>query len=85
MTSVSASPSVSSSTYRVYSDYSLDDLNPHPGPEWTRFVCVSDTHRKLIPMVNGDVLIHAGDFSTFTTGFRKSIDWIKGLVHAQKM
>lgn len=34
-----------------------------------RFVCISDTHEKLeevLPMVpNGDVLLHAGDFTNY--------------------
>ncbi|KAF8610194.1 Metallo-dependent phosphatase [Ceratobasidium sp. AG-I] len=85
MTSVPATPIVSSPTYRVYYKYALDDAIPHPGSEWTRFVCISDTHRKQTPMVDGDVLIHAGDFSSFTTGFRPCLDWIKGLSHSQKI
>ena len=85
VTSMPAAPITSSPTYRVYSKYSLDNLSPHPGPEWTRFVCISDTHRKQTPMVDGDVLIHAGDFSSFTNGFRQSLDWIKSLPHGQKM
>ncbi|KAG8695966.1 hypothetical protein FRC09_008826 [Ceratobasidium sp. 395] len=36
-------------------------------------------------MVDGDILIHAGDFSSFTSGFRSSLEWIKGLNHPQKI
>ena len=84
MTSMPATPNVSSLTYRVYSKYALDDTIPHPGSEWTRFVCISDTHRKQTPMVDGDVLIHAGDFSSFTKGFREALDWIKGSLMLKK-
>ncbi|QRV86062.1 metallophosphoesterase domain-containing protein 1 [Ceratobasidium sp. AG-Ba] len=81
----SATPALASSAYRVYTKYTLDSLPSHPGKGWTRFVCLSDTHRKTIPMVDGDILIHAGDFSSFTTGFRDSLRWIKELNHPCKL
>ncbi|KAG9118446.1 hypothetical protein FRC07_007044, partial [Ceratobasidium sp. 392] len=36
-------------------------------------------------MVDGDILIHAGDFTSFTSGFRSSLEWIKSLSHPQKI
>ena len=41
-------------------------IDPGPKPEGAvRFVCISDTHGRLIsePLPEGDVLLHAGDFS----------------------
>ena|SRR3990167_7434738 len=48
----------------------LPDLNVPKPDNHTRFVCISDTHSKhtSIPfMPDGDVLIHAGDFSNVGT------------------
>lgn len=28
----------------IHIDYDADNPPPMPGPEWTRFVCISDTH-----------------------------------------
>ena len=32
-------------------------------PGWTRFICISDTHCRIFPIPEGDVLIHAGDLT----------------------
>ncbi|KAG8764310.1 hypothetical protein FRC11_005114 [Ceratobasidium sp. 423] len=78
-------PAHSGATYQVYTSFPLGVPIPRPGKNWTRFVCVSDTHKKSIPLVDGDVLIHAGDFTTFSQGFKASLDWIKELRHPQKV
>ncbi|THV07852.1 hypothetical protein K435DRAFT_825185 [Dendrothele bispora CBS 962.96] len=61
-------------------------LPPHPGPSWTRFVCISDTHshtedafKDQIP--SGDFLLHSGDLSSWgkLSQLRKTVDWIGGL------
>lgn len=31
--------------------------------QWTRFVCISDSHCATFPLPPGDVLIHAGDMT----------------------
>jgi len=31
--------------------------------EWTRFICISDSHCAIFPLPPGDVLIHAGDMT----------------------
>lgn len=45
-----------------------DAANPKP-PGYTRFVCISDTHNRTDKMEHvipdGDILIHAGDFTGF--------------------
>ncbi|KAG9307809.1 hypothetical protein G9A89_023374 [Geosiphon pyriformis] len=82
-----------------------DSLSPHiyygsqevpaskPGVEWTRLVCLSDTHNKIdantkgfiVPV--GDVLIHAGDLTkNGTVGqIHATFDWLKGLPHRYKI
>ncbi|XP_077999225.1 metallophosphoesterase MPPED2-like [Glandiceps talaboti] len=59
-------------------------------PGHTRFVCVSDTHSKtdkMTMMPEGDVLIHAGDFTEL--GFPKEVekfnDWLGSLPYKHKI
>ncbi|KAK7049839.1 hypothetical protein VNI00_005269 [Paramarasmius palmivorus] len=54
---------------------------PHPGKEWTRFVCISDTHSESYPIPRGDVLLHSGDLSSWGQAdqLRETIDWIASL------
>ncbi|KDQ33724.1 hypothetical protein PLEOSDRAFT_1031162 [Pleurotus ostreatus PC15] len=64
-----------------------DEEPPHPGDQWTRFVCVSDTHgRKFSAIPSGDVLLHAGDLSSwgYTKHLRPTLDWLKSLPHPIK-
>lgn len=63
---------------------------PGPQPAGTiRIVCVSDTHgaRPRCPVPDGDVLIHAGDFSK--TGRLEEVSefcaWLRSLPHARKL
>ena len=48
----------------------MDYNNPKPTGH-TRFVCISDTHNRTdrldYPIPDGDVLIHAGDFTNYGT------------------
>ncbi|KAF7440933.1 hypothetical protein PC9H_001282 [Pleurotus ostreatus] len=65
-----------------------DEEPPHPGDQWTRFVCVSDTHgRKFSAIPSGDVLLHAGDLSSwgYTKHLRPTLDWLKSLPHPIKV
>ncbi|KIJ39854.1 hypothetical protein M422DRAFT_210080 [Sphaerobolus stellatus SS14] len=59
----------------------------HPGPEWTRFVCVSDTHDHTFDVPPGDVLIHGGDLTE--TGsiatLRDTMHWIYDMPHKFKL
>ena len=58
-------------SFRVYwteKGKEIEDTIPnHPGSDqWTRFVLLSDTHSKTSYNVpSGDVLIHAGDLSSW--------------------
>ncbi|KIM57089.1 hypothetical protein SCLCIDRAFT_131263 [Scleroderma citrinum Foug A] len=60
---------------------------PHPGPGWTRFVCISDTHSSIFRVPPGDVLIHAGDLSSFgsLSQLTRTTDWLKSLEHPVKI
>jgi hypothetical protein len=65
----------------------LDTEKPprHPGPGWTRFVCISDTHSRRFAVPPGDVLIHAGDLSYYSKNLPGTIEWLKTLDHPLKM
>ena len=65
-------------------------IDPGPKPEGAvRFVCISDTHGRLMsePLPEGDVLLHAGDFSM--TGRPQEIDafaaWFSSQPHRRKI
>lgn len=73
-------------SYRIYTD--MEDLRSHPGWEWTRFVCISDTHsREPTSLPDGDVLIHAGDLTAWGTPkeMYTTIDWLKSCPHRVKL
>ncbi|KAG1747079.1 Metallo-dependent phosphatase-like protein, partial [Suillus paluster] len=68
---------------------SYDPANPpaHPGPDWTRFVCISDTHSCTFSVPSGDVLLHSGDLSRLGREgeIRVTIDWLRSLDHGVKI
>jgi len=69
---------------KIYLD--PETVPPHPGDEWTRFVCISDTHDCTPVVPDGDVLLHAGDISAGIPESVKSMfDWLKGLPHQTKV
>lgn len=79
--------SLSSPTAAVYVKYDPEEPPPHPGPTWTRFVCISDTHSRIYQIPAGDVLLHAGDLSA-GGAFKRlkvTLDWLKTLPHPVKM
>jgi hypothetical protein len=43
------------------------------GSQWTRFVCISDSHCATFPLPSGDILIHAGDMTKTVRGTTLSI------------
>ena len=73
-------------TIVVHDDYG-EDVPPHPGQDWTRFVCISDTHSKTFPLPDGDVLIHSGDLCSWGTvkQLKVTMDWLVSLPHPTKM
>ena len=55
------------SKVRIYRS-GKDSIPQHPGPHWTRFVLISDTHSRTgLQVPDGDILIHAGDLSSYGT------------------
>jgi len=69
---------------RIYLD--PDTVPPHPGDQWTRFVCISDTHNRTPVVPDGDVLLHAGDISAGVPNSMKSMfDWLRSLPHQTKV
>ncbi|KAG2035882.1 Metallo-dependent phosphatase-like protein [Suillus americanus] len=72
---------------RVYTSY--DPTNPpsHPGENWTRFVCISDTHSRTFSVPSGDVLLHSGDLSRLgrEDEIRVTMDWLHSLDHGVKI
>ncbi|KIM84996.1 hypothetical protein PILCRDRAFT_66965 [Piloderma croceum F 1598] len=76
-------------TYVVHTSYNPASPPPLPGPssEWTRFVCISDTHTQTFDVPDGDVLIHAGDLTG--TGRKEQMaitgDWLIGMRHPVKI
>lgn len=69
---------------RIYLDPAT--VPSHPGDEWTRFVCVSDTHNSTPAVPDGDVLLHAGDISGGMAKCMESMfDWLKSLPHETKV
>ncbi|KAG1791733.1 Metallo-dependent phosphatase-like protein [Suillus plorans] len=71
----------------VYISY--DPANPpsHPGLNWTRFVCISDTHSHTFSVPSGDVLLHSGDLSRLgrEDEIRVTIEWLRSLDHGVKI
>lgn len=81
---------VENATSHFYVTYDPEDPPPHPGKDWTRFVCISDTHSRtdrdfVIPP--GDVLIHAGDLSSWGhfPQLRKTLTWLQTFPHEYKV
>ena len=72
---------------QVYTEYDPADPPPHPGPAWTRFVCISDTHSKTCSVPEGDALLHAGDLSSwgYVPQLETTVEWLAGLPHPIKM
>lgn len=76
-----------SPTAAVYVNHDPEDAPPHPGPSWTRFVCISDTHSRKYDIPLGDVLLHAGDLSAGGAykRLKVTLEWLKTLPHPIKM
>ncbi|CAI2194029.1 13245_t:CDS:2, partial [Funneliformis geosporum] len=71
--------------------YFAPNVPEKPSSEWTRFVCVSDTHNTIDPnnyqVPDGDVFLHAGDMTKIGTvkQLQDVVDWIKNLPHKHKV
>jgi len=72
----------------VHLEYTPWELPNKPSEEeWTRFVCISDTHCRTFDVPYGDVLLHGGDLTNTGTlaDFEKTVDWLCELPHPIKM
>ncbi|KIM54362.1 hypothetical protein SCLCIDRAFT_1222060 [Scleroderma citrinum Foug A] len=71
----------------VYTAYDPKSPPQHPGPQWTRFVCISDTHSETFDVPPGDVLLHSGDLSKLGKydQLKVTVDWLRGLPHRVKI
>lgn len=76
-----------SPTAIVHLDYAPESISPPPSGDWTRFVCISDTHSHTFDVPPGDVLLHSGDLTGTGTlkGFQKTMEWLYELPHKTKM
>ena len=73
----------------VHLEYKPTALPTKPADgNWTRFVCISDTHtRNSFSVPDGDVLLHSGDLTTTGTvaDFEKTLEWLYSMPHKIKM
>ncbi|KAH9474535.1 Metallophosphoesterase domain-containing protein 1 [Psilocybe cubensis] len=82
-----------SPTEIVYLDYFPSQLRAKPPrtaeekADWTRFVCISDTHARTFDVPDGDVLLHSGDLTNLGTeaDFQKTAEWLYCLPHKTKI
>lgn len=83
----SGTSNITTATAVVHLDYDLANPPPVPSPEWTRFVCISDTHTRTFHVPPGDVLLHSGDLTNtgLFSEFRTTVEWLRELPHATKM
>ncbi|CAG8600774.1 1378_t:CDS:2 [Cetraspora pellucida] len=71
--------------------YISSKIQDKPAPDWTRFVCVSDTHNKVsletYHVPEGDVLLHSGDLTEVgkLDQIKTAVNWIKSLPHKHKI
>jgi len=72
-----------------FEDVELVDPNQPKAPGTCRFVCVSDTHSRhhQMTMPEGDVLLHAGDFSSIglAAEVEKFAEWVRDLPYQHKI
>ncbi|KAG6905539.1 hypothetical protein DXG01_002087 [Tephrocybe rancida] len=71
----------------VHLEYDPQCLPASPGPEWTRFVCISDTHSRQFHVPDGDVLLHSGDLTNLglEEEFKDALEWLYSLPHKIKI
>ncbi|OSX59565.1 hypothetical protein POSPLADRAFT_1184327 [Postia placenta MAD-698-R-SB12] len=80
-------PTLSSPTTIVHLQYDSNAPPPVSSPAWTRFVCISDTHSRMLPVPPGDVLLHSGDLTATGTyaDFQRTMAWLVDLPHRTKI
>lgn len=77
---------ITTATSVVHLEYDPNTLPP-VSQEWTRFVCISDTHTRSFDVPDGDVLLHSGDLTNLGTlaEFRRTMEWLYSLPHKVKI
>jgi 3',5'-cyclic AMP phosphodiesterase CpdA len=80
-------PRLDSTTAVVHLEYDHPGTLPECAEPWSRFVCISDTHSRMFPVPDGDVLLHSGDLTNIGTvqDFKTTMEWLYGLPHKHKM
>ncbi|GLB35148.1 putative metallo-dependent phosphatase [Lyophyllum shimeji] len=78
---------ISTASAKVFATYHPESPPAHPGSGWTRFVCISDTHSQIFPVPDGDVLLHAGDLSSWghPEQVEVTLTWLSSLGHPVKI
>ncbi|KAF8350879.1 Metallo-dependent phosphatase-like protein [Amanita rubescens] len=78
---------LSSPSALVYIDYDLTSVPQRPKGGWTRFICISDTHSSIFQIPAGDVLLHAGDLTSwgYPQQVKNTLDWLSSLEHPMKI
>ncbi|KAF6758060.1 Metallo-dependent phosphatase-like protein [Ephemerocybe angulata] len=67
---------------------SLEDVaKANGGGQWTRFVCISDTHTRTYEVPDGDVLLHGGDLTKHgkESEMKTTMEWLYGMPHKVKV
>lgn len=70
-----------------YQSLTYPRSGPPTGRPAIRIVCISDTHCNIKPIPDGDLLIHAGDFTNAGTPseIQAQVNWLESLPHAHKI
>jgi len=72
-----------------FEEVQLVDPSQPKAPDTCRFVCVSDTHARHDRMImpEGDVLLHAGDFSSIglMNDITRFSEWLRDLPYQHKV
>lgn len=67
---------------------SLEDVaKANGGGQWTRFVCISDTHTRTYEVPDGDVLLHGGDLTKLgkESEMKTTMEWLYEMPHKVKV
>src|ERR1700742_3917743 len=80
-------PTSGSSTYAIHTWYDMKSIPPKLSRTSIRFICISDNHGGTFPVPDGDVLLHAGDFTELgqLDEMERVMNWIYALPHPMKI
>lgn len=71
----------------VHLEYDIASPPPKPSSQWTRFICISDTHSRTFSVPDGDILLHSGDLTNSGTyaDLQITMEWLRQLPHPKKL